>query len=220
AVQPLAWDASLRGAALAHSQAMIDADEQTHQAPGELDLAARIKAAGYMNMSVAGENVFAFATSMFHAHASFAIDWGNDSNGIQNPPGHRDNMMDADYREVGMGILDVTTKKNVGPIVVTQDFGDRYHFGNSYFLGVVYSDANHDGQYNAGEGIAGASITLSGAAGTFSTTSMIAGGYQLTVPAGTYSVSASSSLLGGTVTLPSVTIGSANVKRAFRPQMV
>src|SRR6478609_6721521 len=78
-VQPLAWDASLRSAALLHSQAQIDADEQTHQAPGELDLAARIKAAGYSQMSVAGENVFAFAEGMFHAHASFAIDWGNDT---------------------------------------------------------------------------------------------------------------------------------------------
>src|SRR5438552_1969324 len=136
AVQPLAWDASLRGAALAHSQAMIDADEQTHQAPGELDLAARIKAAGYMNMSVAGENVFAFATSMFHAHASFAIDWGNDSNGIQNPPGHRDNMMDSDYREIGMGIIDSTKGKDVGPILVSHEFGNRFHFGNSFFLGV------------------------------------------------------------------------------------
>src|SRR5205807_9845960 len=28
AVQPLAWDASLRGSAVAHSQAMLDADEQ------------------------------------------------------------------------------------------------------------------------------------------------------------------------------------------------
>src|SRR5947209_1684147 len=37
---PVAWDASLRGAALAHSQKMIDVDQQTHQAPGELDLAA------------------------------------------------------------------------------------------------------------------------------------------------------------------------------------
>ena len=166
--QPLAWDASLNGAAMAHSQAMIDADQQTHQAPGEQDLATRIKAAGYQNMSVAGENVFAFADSMFHAHASFAIDWGNDTDGIQNPPGHRDNMMNADYREIGMGILDAPSGKTVGPIVVTQDFGDRFNFGNSYLLGVVYTDANHDGQYNAGEGIGGASITLSGPAGTFS----------------------------------------------------
>src|SRR5262245_20521376 len=126
-VQPLAWNASLRNAAIDHSQAMIDADEQTHQAPGEPGLVERIANAGYKNMSVGGENVFAFADSMFHAHASFAIDWGNDDNGIQNPPGHRDNMMDGSFREVGMGILDVPEGKNVGPIVVTQDFGNHYH---------------------------------------------------------------------------------------------
>jgi Ca2+-binding RTX toxin-like protein len=172
-------------------------------------------------MSVAGENVFAFADSMVHAHASFAIDWGSDANGIQNPPGHRDNMMDGDYREVGMGILDVTqTGKSVGPIVVTQDFGNRYKFGNSYFLGTVWNDANKDGQYNAGEGIGGATITMTGAAGTFSTTSMTAGGYQLRVPAGTYNVVASSAALGGTVTLSNVTIGSTNVMHDFEPEAV
>jgi Ca2+-binding RTX toxin-like protein len=218
--QPLAWNASLRGAAIAHSQAMLDADEQTHQAPGELDLATRIKQAGYTSMSVAGENVFAFADSIFHAHASFAIDWGNDTNGIQDPPGHRDNMMDSDYREVGMGILDAPTGKTVGPILVTQDFGNRFAFGNSWFLGVVYTDANHDGQYEAGEGIANASITLSGPAGVFSTTSMSAGGYQVQVPGGTYNVSASSPALGGTVSLTNVFIGSQNVKRDFLPQAV
>jgi len=222
AVQPLAWDATLRKAALAHSQAMIDADEQTHQAPGEADLATRIKNAGYTQMSVAGENVFAFAESMFHAHASFAIDWGNDTNGIQNPPGHRDNMMDGDYREVGMGILDVPSAsgKQVGPIVVTQDLGNRYHFGNSWFLGVVYNDANHDGQYNAGEGIGGATITLRSSTATFSTTSMSAGGYQITVPSGIYTVTASSALLGGTINLPNITIGSQNVKRDFTTDQV
>jgi Ca2+-binding RTX toxin-like protein len=219
--QPLAWDASLRGAAMAHSQAMIDADQQTHQAPGEADLATRIKNAGYKNMSVAGENVYAFATGTFDAHASFAIDWGDGTTGLQNPPGHRDNMMDGDYREVGMGLIDVTdTSKSVGPLVVTQDFGDRFNFGNSWFLGVVYNDTNHDGFYTAGEGIAGATITLTGTAGTFSTTSMAAGGYQVQVPAGTYRVVASSAALGGTITLPSVTVGSQNVKEDFTPQSV
>src|SRR4051812_29632040 len=51
--QPLAWDASLRKAAVAHSQAMLDADQQTHQAPGEQDLAKRVMGAGYTNMKVA-----------------------------------------------------------------------------------------------------------------------------------------------------------------------
>ena len=63
AVQPLAWNSALRDSAVLHSKAMLAADEQTHQAPGELDLAKRVKAAGYTDMSVAGENVFAFANS-------------------------------------------------------------------------------------------------------------------------------------------------------------
>src|SRR4051812_5700576 len=141
--QPLAWDASLRTAAVSHSQAMLAADQQTHQAPGELDLAKRVMNAGYTQMKVAGENVFAFAEGMFHAHASFAIDWGNDTNGIQNPPGHRDNMMDTDFREIGIGIVDTAdTTKDVGPVLVSQEFGNRYHFGNSWYLGVVYNDTN------------------------------------------------------------------------------
>src|SRR5262249_7916520 len=134
---------------------------------------------------------------------------------------HRDNMMDPDFREIGMGILDAAdTTKDVGPILVTQDFGNRFKFGDSWFLGVVYSDTNNDGQYNAGEGIEGASITLTGSGGTFSTTSLSSGGYQVRVPTGTYSVSASSPALGGTVKLDSVTIGSQNVKHDFLPTSV
>jgi Ca2+-binding RTX toxin-like protein len=213
--QPLAWNSALRDAGILHSKAMLAADMQTHQAPGELDLAKRIKAAGYTDMSVAGENVFAFANSMFHAHASFAIDWGNDAHGIQSPPGHRDNMMDADYREIGMGIIDATKGKDVGPILVSQEFGNRFHFGNSFFLGVIYSDTNHDGQYNAGEGAGGATINFTGKAGTFSTTSMSAGGYQLQIPAGTYTVSATAKALGGTVYYHNLNIGSQNAKQDF-----
>lgn len=217
--QPLAWNASLRGAAIAHSNAMLAADEQTHQAPGEAGLADRVKAAGYANMAEAGENVFAFATSMFDAHAGFAIDWGNDTDGIQNPPGHRDNMMNDDYREIGMGIIDAPSNKDVGPILVTQDLANRFDLGNSFFLGVVYNDLNHDNQYNAGEGISNATITLSGTPGTFSTTSMSAGGYQIQVPAGTYNVTATSPFLGGTISLNNITVGSKNVKQDFTPAM-
>jgi Ca2+-binding RTX toxin-like protein len=124
-------------------------------------------------------------------------------------------MMDADYREIGMGIIDATKGKDVGPILVSQEFGNRFHFGNSFFLGVIYSDTNHDGQYNAGEGAGGATINFTGKAGTFSTTSMSAGGYQLQIPAGTYTVSATAKALGGTVYYHNLNIGSQNAKQDF-----
>jgi Ca2+-binding RTX toxin-like protein len=157
---------------------------------------------------------------MFQAHASFAIDWGDATDGIQDPPGHRQNIMNGDYREAGIGVLNAPKGKSTGPILVTEDLGDRFNLGNSYFLGTVYNDTNHDGFYEAGEGIGGATIKLTGTPGTFSTTSMSAGGYQIQVPTGTYTVTATSPALGGTITLSSVTIGGANVQRDFRPDMV
>jgi Ca2+-binding RTX toxin-like protein len=213
-VQPLAWNSQLYDAAEGHTELMLEQDQQSHQLSGEANLGQRIHDAGY-NYSTAGENVYAYAKSVFHGHAGFAIDWGNAPNGIQNPPGHRDNMMSASFREVGIRIIDSTVGKSVGPMLVTQDFGARSSFGNSAFLGVVYTDSNSDGYYEAGEGIGGATVKLEGNSGTFTTTSMSAGGYQVQVPAGTYKVTASGGDLGGTIVLNSVTIGSSNVKRDF-----
>jgi Ca2+-binding RTX toxin-like protein len=213
-VQPVAWNEQLYDAADTHTELMLAQDQQSHQLSGEPNLGDRIHNAGY-NYSTAGENVYAYAKSTFHGHAGFAIDWGNDTNGIQNPPGHRDNMMSSAFREVGIRMIDSTPGKSVGPILVTQDFGARASFGNSMFLGVVYADANNDGYYEAGEGIGGASVKLEGNAGTFSTTSMTAGGYQVQVPAGTYKVTASGGTLGGSIVLNSVTVGSSNVQRDF-----
>ncbi len=216
AVQPLAWNADLYEAAEGHNTAMIAADEQTHQAPGEPDLGARATNAGYTNWTQVGENVYAFARSVLHTHAGFAIDWGNDTDGIQNPPGHRENMMEATYREVGIRIRTGVTGLDVGPWVVTQDFGRRWNQGNPFLLGVVYGDTTSNG-YDAGEGFGSVTITAvagNGSAGapTYTTTSMSAGGWQMQVPAGTYAVTFSGAGFGQAVTYYSVTVGSQNEK--------
>src|SRR5438094_2066830 len=61
---PLAWNNDLATAALGHSQQMLAFDQQEHQLPGEPDLGTRITDAGY-DFSDAGENIFAFGTSVF-----------------------------------------------------------------------------------------------------------------------------------------------------------
>ena len=53
-VAPLAWNGNLADAADFHNQAMIDADMQTHQAPGEPSLGQRATDAGY-NWSTIGD---------------------------------------------------------------------------------------------------------------------------------------------------------------------
>ncbi|MFO0864008.1 MAG: CAP domain-containing protein [Gemmataceae bacterium] len=213
---PVAWNDDLAEAALGHSQALAAADAQSHQLPGEPGLGQRFINAGY-NYQMARENVFSYAESLFHAHAGFAIDWGNGPGGIQSPAGHRDNIMATDVREVGIGIVDDTGTPGFGPLVITQDFGNRFNFGNPFFLGTVYDDTNADTYYSVGEGISGATISavgINGTSGTFQTTSTPAGGYQMQLAAGTYQVTAS----GGTLVSPvvrTITIGSTNVHSNF-----
>jgi hypothetical protein len=216
AAPPVAWNDNLADAALGHSQALAAADAQSHQLPGEPSLGQRFLNAGY-NYQMARENVFSYAESLFHAHAGFAIDWGNGPGGIQSPAGHRDNIMATDVREVGIGIVDDTGTQGFGPLVITQDFGRRFNQGNPFFLGTVYEDKNADSYYSLNEGIGGVTISvagINGTSGSFQTTSSAAGGYQLQLAAGTYQVTAS----GGTLVSPivrTITIGSSNVHSNF-----
>jgi hypothetical protein len=201
---------------------MIAADDQTHQAPGELGLGDRADAAGYTNWSNLGENIYAFAKSVIHAHAGFAIDWGGDPNdpnttGIQDPPGHRDDMMDPLFREVGIriGYPGIVSGHDVGPWVVTQDFGRRFNQGNPFLLGVVYADNFDNDFYDTGEGLGGVTITATannGVGAQFVTTTMSAGGWQIQVPAGTYAVTFSGGSFGNAVTYRDVVVGSTNAK--------
>ena len=91
-IQPVAWSNQLEDSAKTHTDLMIDFDQQSHNLPGEAGLFERVQNAGY-SLNTVGENIYAFADSPFHGHAGFAIDWGNTSTGIQNPPGHRDSIM-------------------------------------------------------------------------------------------------------------------------------
>lgn len=209
---PLAWHEGLMNSARTHNLAMIAADTQSHQLPGEASLGARATAGGYTNWSGVGENIYAFSNSVLYGHAGFAIDWGSGPGGIQSPAGHRINMMNSSYREIGISVIaENNGSTQVGPQVITQDFGNRFSFGNPYLLGVVFSDSNSNNFYNAGEGLGGINVNISGAAGNFNTTTMSAGGYQLQVPSGSYTVTFS----GGSLSSPivkTVTVGSSNVK--------
>ena len=162
-----------------------------------------------------GENIYAYAHSVFEAEAAFAIDWGNNPpTGIQTPAGHRNNLMAVDLREVGIGLVNAPSGSPMGPLLVTQDFGNRSDIGNPFLLGSVFSDTNQDGFYEPGKGLAGVTLTITGSAGTFQATTSAAGGYQLQVPAGTYQVTAR----GGGLTAPvtqSVTVGADNVQADF-----
>lgn len=172
--QPLAFSDSLAAAARDHNAAMIAQDTQSHQLPGESGLGARLSAKGYA-YTAAGENVYAYADDALYGHAGFMVDWGSGADGMQSPAGHRLNIMNGAYREVGVGItLESNASTAVGPMVITEDFGRRSGTG-VFVLGVDYGDRDHDGFYSVGEGVAGLTVAVAGT----SAASAASGGYTL-----------------------------------------
>jgi hypothetical protein len=209
---PLAWNEQLTEAAAAHSQLMIDLDMQEHVLPGELSIGDRITATGY-DFQTASENIFAYAESHLHTHAGFIVDWGTSSTGIQQPPGHRNNILDTRVTEVGISVLaENSARTGVGPFVVTQDFGEPQRAGNPFLLGVAWSDADGNEIYDPGEGLAGVTLTIRGNGRTFQTTTLDAGGYQIRLEPGTYSVEASGGQLAVPMELSEIIVGGTNVK--------
>jgi uncharacterized protein YkwD len=205
AVAPVAWSSDLNRAAENHNQAMIEYDQQSHyvgkyDSSGKLitayerDLAGRLTDVNY-KYKFAEENIYAYGRSVLHTHAGFAIDWGSnpDGSGIQDPAGHRDAILSDLVREVGISFTpENNPDTQVGPLVVTQNFGNRSALDKkAWLLGVAFQDLNKDGWYQAGEGLADVAVTITGIDGTnFNDTINVAeaGGYQELLNPGKYRV--------------------------------
>jgi uncharacterized protein YkwD len=222
---PLAWSSQLSDAAITHNQVMIRYDQQSHDvglydSSGNLitayepDLGGRLTAAGY-NFTNAGENIFAYASSIFGAEAALAIDWGFGPGGIQSPAGHRINMMSRNFREVGISAVDETNPSTlVGPLVVTEEFGNRSALnGKGWLLGVAFQDTNKNGWYEAGEGLADVSVRITGINGTtFAKTITVesTGGFQDLLNPGQYQIDFLRN--GAVISTRSTLINTDNVK--------
>ncbi len=214
AAPPLAFNAALNDAAKDHSRLLRTNDSQSHQEPGEPSLGARVTNAGYNNWTNLGENVYSFADSLWHGHAGFVIDWGNTASGIQDPPGHRNTLLNSVYKEVGIGIVrDTDPNTSVGEYIITQDFGNRSSLNQAYLLGVVYDDTDNDEFYSVGEGFNNLTVTARGldGQGTFQTQTFSSGGYQINLPNGRYEVTFADARLNETV-VQNVTLNGDNVK--------
>jgi uncharacterized protein YkwD len=213
-VQPLAWSDTLGSTAQEQSQYESDNQVQTHQGPGEADLGQRLQAAGYSNPAQYGENSYAYAQSVNHAMKAFLIDWGVSDNG------HRANLLEPGtsdgqtYSEVGIGIVDTPSGSQVGPEVITQDFGRPQNF-TPQVVGVVYNDQNNNGMYDVGEGQGGVQIVVTDGNGqqVAQTTTWDAGGYQIPLSPGSYTVTAL--VNNQIIQSKNVTIGGDNVEVDF-----
>lgn len=178
AAPALAWNSALNVSATTYSNLMVTSDQQAHSLDG-LTLDQRIQNGGYSaNWLGAGENLFASAQSPFHSHAAFVLDWGDGNgvtagygNGIQNPAGHRDLLLDASMKEIGIGFQSISIPGSnsvaIGPYVITEHLASQFRFdGTTYFsdailTGSVYQDTIlADAFYTPGEGLAGEAINV------------------------------------------------------------
>ncbi len=207
-LQPLAFNSLLFKSSKAHTNWMLDADMFSHIEDGTglgVLLENRLDAVDY-NYSTAGENI---ARSSIGASIPQHVLWAHE--GLFYSVGHRNNILNGDYREIGLGIAQGDFK-GTDNIAVTQNFGTS---GSSVFLtGVAFDDLSTDDNfYTIGEGLRGISIEAvrQGDHKSFTTTTMDAGGYQIALDAGTYDIrfSLDGTTLGAT---GNVTIDSENIK--------
>jgi len=184
---PLAWNAGLATAASRHAADQAKARTQSHAGSDGSKPGARVRAAG-VDYTVLHENISGYAHSAEFAHDAFVIDWGGAApTGVQEwpTPGHRFALMSAgadasSTNAVGMSWVSVAAgDDNYGPYVVVQEFA---RVPGLFVVGTVWSDANGDGQFQWGEGVAGVDVRVDG--GEWCALTLSGGGYELPVDAG------------------------------------
>ncbi len=205
--QPLAFDTRLIQAARDHAQDMNDRAYFSHYTPEGLGPGERMSNAGFAWTSY-GESIAAGYSTPESALAGFIIDEGVPS------LGHRKHLLAMEgyfqsQKQVGIGIV----QNGSGPYrhyyaVDSASSSDT----RPILTGVAFNDANQNSKYDAGEGLAGVTVTVSGL-GSVSTWG--SGGYSFSLNPGTYTVTASGAGLG-TVTR-TVTVGTSNYRLNFNP---
>jgi hypothetical protein len=209
--QPLAPHQILIDIAGNHSADMLARDYFSHYTPEGDSPSDRAEAAGY-NGSV-GENVA----------------WGGSTGSINQvqqvydrhrslfeSPGHRQNMLNDQYREIGTGVRYGVFRfngVNYNAAMVTEDFAWRS--GNAFITGVAYNDGQVDNNfYDVGEGAGGVAIVATNVSSgdRYSISTGTSGGYSLQVPNGSYTVSASGGSIQGSIQLGQFVVSSRNVK--------
>jgi serralysin len=205
--QPLAFDSNLNTSSETHSQWMIASDVFSHTGSGGSTPTDRMKAAGYQFAGswASAENI-AWASTRSPAGLQDEVQLLHTN--LMNSAGHKANILNANFREIGIG-FETGPYQNWDGAFVTQNFA-RSGSG-SILTGVAFDDRDGDRSYDAGEGLGGIAIKAVSSSGAIYTAStMSAGGYQLDLPGGTYTVT----FTGGGIspTTRQVTIGTKNVK--------
>jgi Ca2+-binding RTX toxin-like protein len=205
--QALAFDGALNQAADGHSAWMIASDTFSHTGSGGSTPTQRMIAAGFdfVGSWASAENI---AWASTRGAAGFQDEVKLLHENLMASAGHRANILNGTYREIGIGFA-TGEYQSWDSAFVTQNFALTRT--NPFLTGVAFDDRDGDHFYDPGEGLGGVAVTaVSGTGLRYTTTTTATGGYDLGLPAGAYNVTFSGGAFA-TVTRQ-VTIGSANVK--------
>ena len=206
--QPLAFDGDLNESAENHSTWMIATDTFSHTGTGGSSPGDRMATAGYVFSGswAWAENIAWMST---RAPAGLLDEVEQLHTSLMNSTGHRTNILNDTYREIGIG-LEVGPYSSYEGAFVTQNFARTA--SNPFLTGVAFDDLDGDKHYDINEGLGNFTISaknnVSGAVVTAQTSP--AGGYELELASGSYTVSFTNS--GFTTTAQQVSVGSKNVK--------
>jgi uncharacterized protein YkwD len=116
----LRGDGRLARAAARHSRDMVGRDFFSHVAPGGGTMVDRIRDAGYLAGARAyamGENL-AWGTGRLATPLRIVAGW-------MRSPGHRRNILDGDFRELGVGVVTGAPGRGGRGATYTTTFGSR-----------------------------------------------------------------------------------------------
>jgi uncharacterized protein YkwD len=121
-VQPVQPNAELRQAALAHSTEMVSQGYFAHTSPTGVTFIDRIVDTGYTQGARSweiGENL-AWGTGPLSTAQSLVTSW-------MNSPPHRENLLRARFREIGIAAVVGTPRsvRDITGVTVSSEYGDR-----------------------------------------------------------------------------------------------
>lgn len=123
-LQPLKLNAKLNSSAETHSNWMLNVDVFSHTGANGSSATDRMKAAGYVFSGSwsSGENI---AWQSERGAAGISDDVINLHQSLMNSPGHRANILNPNFTEIGIGIVEggfLTGGTNWPAVMVTQNF--------------------------------------------------------------------------------------------------
>ncbi len=120
-LEPLCVDPTLTEAARAHSEDMIEKDYFAHTTPGGGSLGERLKRFGY---TPEGYRFWKVGGNIAW-HSGAEPEPENMFEGWMNSPPHRHNILEEDFRQIGIGTASGEYKSFEHSVMYTADFGVR-----------------------------------------------------------------------------------------------